>query len=104
MRVQRQIIRPTRNVGELSSKFGYDPTGAKFEAAIREKQEWYDKTYEDFKQFMIEHDCSKINCYRSMFLRFYEEFVDPELTKESIYYENKRSPKKGNRELQEEKR
>ena len=63
-----------RNVGELSSKYAYDKDGTQFEADIKARIERSEQLYNDFVQFMKEHDV--IPCeLRTMFTRYYEEFL-----------------------------
>lgn len=63
-----------RNVGELSSKYAYDPDGKQFEADIQAHIERSEFLWNEFVQFMKDHNVIPSEL-RSMFTRYYEEFL-----------------------------
>ena len=70
-----RIIRPaTRNVGDPSSKYGYDRTGEQFEKDIQAHIERGEYLWNEFVEFIISHD-ARPDEFRDMFLRYYEEFL-----------------------------
>lgn len=75
MQKPHRIIRPaTQNVGDPSSKYGYDRTGEKFTKDIQANIERYEALWKDFVEFMLSHDIAPREL-RWMFTRYYEEFL-----------------------------
>lgn len=74
MKPHRIIRPPTKNVGEPSSKYGYDKDGSKFEADMQAHKDRYDYLWNEFIEFMLSHNVRPYEL-RSMFLRYYEEFL-----------------------------
>lgn len=63
-----------QGVGELSSKYAYDRTGAQFEADMKAHEERYNFLWAEFVDFMTGHNVTPAEL-RGMFTRYYEEFV-----------------------------
>lgn len=61
-------------VGEVSSKYGYDRDGSKFEADMKAHQERAAALYEGFVKWMQSQNVSPY-AFRYMFTRYYEEFM-----------------------------
>ena len=74
MKPHRIIKNPTRNVGEPSSKYGYDRDGSKFEADMKAHKERYEWLWSEFVEFMLSHNV-RPDELRSMFTRYYEEYL-----------------------------
>lgn len=75
MQKPHRIVRPvTRNVGDPSSKYGYDPTGERFEKDIQAHIERGEYLWNEFVEFMKSHDV-KPEELRRMFTKYYEEFL-----------------------------
>lgn len=75
MQKPHRIVRPvTRNVGDPSSKYGYDPTGERFSADIQAHIERGEYLWNEFVKFMQSLDVSPSEL-RQMFTRYYEEFL-----------------------------
>ena len=75
MQKPHRIIRPTtRCVGDPSSKYGYDPTGERFNADIQAHIDRGEYLWNEFVEFMKSHDATPSE-FRSMFIRYYEEFL-----------------------------
>ena len=75
MKKPHRIIRPaTRLVGDPSSKYGYDPTGERFERDIQAHIDRADFLWGEFVEFMKSHNATPSE-FRSMFTRYYEEFL-----------------------------
>ena len=75
MQKPHRVIRPaTRNVGDPSSKYGYDRDGKQFEADIQAHKERSDFLWSEFVQFMKDHQTTPEE-FRGMFARYYEEFI-----------------------------
>ena len=70
-----RVARGFRSVGDPSSKYGYDHDGSKFEADIKAHKERGEYLYDEFVQFMREHN-ARPEEFRSMFIRYYEEFIE----------------------------
>ena len=62
----------TKNVGEVSSKYGYQPE--KFEEDMKRHAEEAKQLYEDFRNWMIEKDVDPRE-FRWMFAQYYDEFI-----------------------------
>lgn len=76
MQKQHRIIKhTTRNVGEPSSKYGYDRGGKQFEADIQAHRDRSDFLWSEFVRFMKDHQATPEE-FRGMFLRYYEEFLN----------------------------
>ena len=76
MQKPHRIIRPaTRNVGEPSSKYGYDRDGKQFEADLKAHAERGEFLWNEFISFMKSHEVTPGEL-RSMFTRYYEEFLE----------------------------
>lgn len=65
-RIQRHRI------GEVSSKYGYQPE--QFDEDLKKRGERSNRIWEDFQSFVKDHDMTPDEC-RTMFVRFYEEFM-----------------------------
>jgi hypothetical protein len=75
MQKAHSVIRPaTRHVGDPSSKYGYDPTGERFEKDIQAHIDRADFLWNEFIEFMQSHDVIPSEL-RWMFTRYYEEFL-----------------------------
>ena len=74
MKPHRIIKNPTRNVGEPSSKYGYDRDGIKFEGDMKAHKERYEWLWSEFVEFMLSHNV-RPDELRSMFTRYYEEYL-----------------------------
>lgn len=74
MKPHRIIKNPTRNVGEPSSKYGYDRDGSKFEADMQAHKDRHEWLWKEFVEFMDSHNI-RPDELRSMFVRYYEEFL-----------------------------
>lgn len=74
MKPHRIIRHPTHNVGEPSSKYGYDRDGRQFEADLKAHEERGNYLWAEFVQFMKSHNVTPMEL-RSMFSKFYEEFM-----------------------------
>lgn len=75
MQKPHRIIRhTTRNVGDPSSKYGYDRDGKQFEADMKARKERSEFLWNEFVSFMKSHDVTPPEL-RSMFTRYYEEFL-----------------------------
>ena len=75
MKPHRIIKNPTRNVGEPSSKYGYDRDGKQFEADLKAHEERHNYLWAEFIGFMKSHDVTPPEL-RAMFTRYYEEFLE----------------------------
>lgn len=75
MKTHRIIRHPTRNVGEPSSKYGYDRDGSQFEADIKAAAERAETLYSEFVEWMKQKDVSPVY-FRQMFSRYYKEFIE----------------------------
>lgn len=64
-----------RNVGDPSSKYGYDKDGKQFEADIQKHIDDHEKLYEEFKEWMKSKNVTP-NQFRSLFRKYYDEFVE----------------------------
>ena len=73
MKPHRVIRNPTRNVGEPSSKYGYDRDGSQFEADLQAGFERAEFLWNEVVAFMKSHEVCPSEL-RWMFLRYYEEF------------------------------
>ena len=70
-----RVIRPaTRNVGDPCSKYGYDRNGVQFEKDIQAHIDRADFLWNEFVEFMKSHNATPSE-FRSMFTRYYEEFL-----------------------------
>lgn len=75
MKPHRIIRNPTRNVGEPSSKYGYDRDGSQFEADLRKHFEEGEALYQDFVDWM-KSKCVDPRKFRNIFMRYHEEFME----------------------------
>lgn len=66
--------KPYRNVGDPSSKYGYDKDGKQFEKDIQNSIEKHEKLYEEFKEWMKSKDVTP-DAFRSLFRQYYDEFI-----------------------------
>jgi hypothetical protein len=66
--------KPYRNVGDPSSKYGYDKDGKQFEADIQAHIESYENLYREFKNWMKSKDVTP-DVFRRLFVRYYDEFI-----------------------------
>lgn len=74
MKPHRVVRKTTRNVGDPSSKYGYDRDGSHFEADLQAHKERSEFLWSEFVSFMIEHDVTPSEL-RGMFIRYYEEYI-----------------------------
>lgn len=74
MKPHRIIRNPTRNVGDPSSKYGYDRTGEQFEKDIQAHIERGEYLWNEFIEFIKSHNATPDE-FRDMFMRYYEEFL-----------------------------
>lgn len=75
MQKPHRVIRPTtRNVGDPSSKYGYDRDGKQFAADIQAHKDRADFLWSEFVQFMKDHGATPEE-FRGMFARYYEEYL-----------------------------
>ncbi len=65
----------SRNVGEVSSKYGYDRTGEQFESDIRRHIEEGEALYSEFVEWMKSRNVTP-DTFRNLFSRYYEEFIN----------------------------
>lgn len=70
--MNRTRINTTRRVGEVSSKYGYQPD--KFYEDLQRHAEESAKLYEDFRNWMIEKQVDPRD-FRFCFMKYYEEFI-----------------------------
>lgn len=63
-----------RNVGELSSKYAYDPEGKQFEADVQRHIDEIEALYADFVEWMKSKNVTPAK-FRALFVRYYEEFI-----------------------------
>ena len=62
----------TRNVGEVSSKYGLQPE--KFEEDIRRRKEESEQLYDEFKEWMKQKKVDPMQ-FRILFRHYFEEFI-----------------------------
>lgn len=62
-------------VGETSSKYGYPGGGDQFIRDMQAHEKRYNQLWDDFIKFMKDHDVTPSEL-RSMFSRYYEEFLN----------------------------
>lgn len=74
MKPHRVIKKGSRNVGEPSSKYGYDRNGEQFTADMKAHEERARLLWGDFVEFMKSHDVDP-RCFRELFIRYHEEFL-----------------------------
>lgn len=74
MKSHRIIKHTTANVGEPSSKYGYDRTGEQFERDMQRRKERGEFLWNEFVEFMKSHDATPAD-FRLMFTRYYDEFL-----------------------------
>lgn len=67
-------IADKNKVGETSSKYGYPGGGDQFIADLQKHEERYNFLWNEFIHFMKSHDVTPSEL-RSMFTRYYEEFL-----------------------------
>lgn len=72
MKNTEKVMKVGKQIGEPSSKYGYNPDA--FTADIQRKAEAAEKLYQDFKQFMIDHDVTP-DAFRALFRLYYDEFI-----------------------------
>lgn len=72
MKNVERVARGFRHVGEVSSKYGYDPD--QFTKDIENDQLRYAELWDAFVQFMKSHNVDPRE-FKAMFLRYYEEFI-----------------------------
>lgn len=65
-------ISTTKHVGEVSSKYGYNPE--KFDEDIQRHYEESERLYNEFKDWIREKKVDP-RMFRVMFMRYYEEFI-----------------------------
>lgn len=70
--MNRHTIRPSRHVGEPSSKYGYQPE--LFERDVERRQQESEVLWQEFRAWMVERkvDPEKL---RYLFVRLWEEFL-----------------------------
>lgn len=68
-----RMMMTTRSVGEVSSKYGYQPE--KFTEDIQRKAEESEKLYNEFKEWMKEKNIDPRE-FRLLFRAYYEEFIE----------------------------
>lgn len=70
----RNLNARKNGVGDPSSKYGYDRDGSQFDADIQANIEKYEKLWSEFVEWMQSKDVDP-RMFRSMFTRYYEEFL-----------------------------
>ena len=64
----------TKNVGEPSSKYGYDADGSQFAADMQKHAEQCEFLWNEFVDFMKSHDVDPRK-FRFLFTKYHEEFL-----------------------------
>lgn len=72
--MNRHKIPTSRHVGEVSSKYGYQPDA--FERDVERHAKEVEALWQDFRGWMMERKVTP-NELRWMFLRLWEEFLEP---------------------------
>lgn len=75
MKNVERVARGFKSVGDPSSKYGYDHNGSKFEADMQAHKERGEFLWNEFVGFMKSHDVRPEEL-RSMFTRYYEEYLE----------------------------
>lgn len=73
--MNRHKITTSRRVGEVSSKYGYDPKGEQFERDIERHQQENEALYQEFRSWMIDRKVEPEKL-RYLFLKLHEEFLE----------------------------
>ncbi len=73
--MSRRLEAKKGGIGEPSSKYGYDRTGAQFDADIQANNERAEALWNDFVDFMQTHEVDPL-MFRRMFARYNEEFLE----------------------------
>ena len=68
-----QTIIKRHRVGEVSSKYGYQPE--RFDKDLEARKARADALWADFNRWMIEHSVTPDEA-RRMFVRLYEDYLD----------------------------
>jgi|GEM_PF-6626489 len=66
--------KPYRNVGDPSSKYGYDKDGKQFEADIQKHIDDSEKLYVEFKEWIMKKQVTP-DKFRNLFRKYYDEFI-----------------------------
>lgn len=70
-----RVVRPaTHNVGDPSSKYGYDRDGSQFEADIQAHKERGEYLWSEFVKFMHEHNVTPED-FRGIFIKYHDEYI-----------------------------
>jgi hypothetical protein len=67
-------MKPYKNVGDPSSKYGFDKSGKQFEADIQKHINESEKLYEDFKEWIKQKQITP-DKFRFLFCKYYDEFI-----------------------------
>ena len=67
-------MKPYNNVGDPSSKYGFDKDGKQFEADMQKHFDDSEKLYAEFKEWMKQKDVTPEK-FRNLFRKYYDEFV-----------------------------
>ena len=62
-------------VGEVSSKYGYDKDGSRFNADMEQHNERAEYLWAEFIEFMKSHNVVDPRELRTLFTRYYDEFI-----------------------------
>ena len=68
-------MKPYKNVGDPSSKYGYDKNGKQFEADIQKHIDESEQLYQDFLTWIKRKNVTP-DRFRGLFRRYYTEFID----------------------------
>ena len=68
-------MKPYKNVGDPSSKYGYDKNGEQFEADIQKHFDESEQLYRDFVEWLKSKNVTP-DKFRLLFRKYYDEFIN----------------------------
>lgn len=67
-------MKPYKNVGDPSSKYGFDKEGKQFEADIQKHIDESEQLYADFKEWIKQKQVTP-DKFKCLFRKYYDEFI-----------------------------